>query len=132
MSILFILINMFSFQREQGIVLYVAPLTGSFSLKLMEECQQMLVQAPNHTSNNKVTARKTNPVTSSRTDDHIVMQLRKAQDLEGEMDIRVAFNKTVRLPLARIDRLLAVHDVLKPVDKRAFRVLLLRKLRMAT
>lgn len=62
--------------------------------------------------------------------EHIVMQLRKAQDVDGNYDIRVAPGKTVRLKKGQINNLLKVHDRLpKPNQKRKFRVDLIRKLR---
>jgi hypothetical protein len=70
---------------------------------------------------------------SKGEDDHIVMQLRKAQDLDGKFDIRVSPVKgadTVRLKKPQIDKLLAVHDKLdKPDQKRKYRITLLKTLR---
>jgi len=64
-------------------------------------------------------------------DDHIVMQLRKAQDVKGNMDIKVTpTGKTVKLPIKMIDKLLATHDKLqKPDDKRKFRIMVTKELR---
>ncbi len=64
-------------------------------------------------------------------DDHLVMQLRKAQDVKGNMDIKVTpTGKTVKLPIKMIDKLLATHDKLqKPDEKRKFRVLVTKELR---
>ena len=64
-------------------------------------------------------------------DDNLVSQLRKAQDVDGKMDIRLpAGNKTARLPKALIDKLLAGYDRLqKPEDKKKFKVLLTKELR---
>lgn len=63
--------------------------------------------------------------------EHIIMQLRKAQDVDGNMDIQVSpTGKKVRLAKKDIDALLRKHDTMtKPRDKRLFRVLLTRKLR---
>ena len=64
-------------------------------------------------------------------DDHLVMQLRKAQDVKGNMDIKVTpSGKTVKLPIKMIDKLLATHDNLqKPDEKRKFRILVTKELR---
>jgi hypothetical protein len=64
-------------------------------------------------------------------DDHIVMQLRKAQDVKGNMDIKVSpTGKTVKLPIKTIDKLLATHDKLqKPEEKRKFRIMVTKELR---
>ena len=64
-------------------------------------------------------------------DDHLVMQLRKAQDVKGNMDIKVTpTGKTVKLPIKMIDKLLATHDKLqKPDEKRKFRILVTKELR---
>ena len=69
--------------------------------------------------------------TKQGEDDHIVMQLRKAQDVNGNMDIKVTpTGKTARLPKAMIDKLLKTHDKLsKPEDKRKFRILVTKELR---
>jgi len=69
--------------------------------------------------------------TKQGEDDHIVMQLRKAQDVNGNMDIKVTpTGKTTRLPKAMIDKLLKTHDKLsKPEDKRKFRILVTKELR---
>lgn len=67
----------------------------------------------------------------SRGTEHIIMQLRKAQDVDGKMDIQVSpKGKKVRLAKKDIDALLRRHDSMqKPRDKRLFRVMLTRKLR---
>ena len=64
-------------------------------------------------------------------DDHIVMQLRKAQDVGGNMDIKVSpTGKSVRLKKQEIDQLLKLHDKMqKPDEKRKFRILVTKKLR---
>jgi len=64
-------------------------------------------------------------------DDHIVMQLRKAQDVKGNMDIKVSpTGKSVKLPIKMIDKLLATHDKLqKPDEKRKFRIMVTKELR---
>jgi hypothetical protein len=68
---------------------------------------------------------------SMRGTEHIIMQLRKAQDVDGNMDIEVSpKGKKVRLSKKEIDALLKKHDSMqKPRDKRLFRVMLTRKLR---
>jgi hypothetical protein len=70
-------------------------------------------------------------VSKKGADDHIVMQLRKAQDVNGNMDIKVSpTGKTARLPKAMIDKLLKTHDKLtKPDEKRKFRILVTKELR---
>lgn len=80
----------------------------------------------------KPTQKKTATVGNTRdgSDTHVVMQLRKAQDVDGNYDIKVGPNKTVRLKKGQIDNLLKVHDKLqKPDQKRKFRVDLIKKLR---
>ena len=69
--------------------------------------------------------------TKQTDDDHLVMQLRKAQDVKGNMDIKVTpTGKTVKLPIKMIDKLLATHDKLqKPDEKRKFRILVTKELR---
>ena len=78
----------------------------------------------------KSTAAKAAPA-STKGDTHIVMQLRKAQDVGGNMDLKVSpTGKKVRLSKGQIDSLLKKHDgMTKPRDKRMFRVQLTRKLR---
>jgi len=65
------------------------------------------------------------------SDDHIIMQLRKAQDVKGNMDIKVTpTGKTVRVPLSLINKVLDRHDrMTKPDEKRKLRVLLTKELR---
>ena len=65
------------------------------------------------------------------SDDHIIMQLRKAQDVNGNMDIKVSpTGKTVKLPKAMIDKLLKMHDRMsKPDEKRKLRILITKELR---
>ena len=65
------------------------------------------------------------------SDDHIIMQLRKAQDVKGNMDIKVTpTGKTVRVPLSMINKVLSAHDrMTKPDEKRKLRVLLTKELR---
>jgi len=64
-------------------------------------------------------------------DDNLIMQLRKAQDVDGKMDIKVsATGKSVRIPKALIDKLLAAYDrASKPEDKRKFKLLVTKELR---
>jgi hypothetical protein len=78
----------------------------------------------------KSTAAKAAPA-NTKGDTHIVMQLRKAQDVGGNMDLKVSpTGKKVRLSKGQIDSLLKKHDGMsKPRDKRMFRVQLTRKLR---
>jgi hypothetical protein len=64
-------------------------------------------------------------------DRNLIMQLRKAQDIDGKMDIQVSpAGRTIRLSKKQIDMFLAKHDSLaKPVDKRKFKILLTKALR---
>lgn len=74
--------------------------------------------------------KKTAGNTRDTSDQHIVMQLRKAQDVDGNYDIKVGPSKSVKLKKGQIDNLLKVHDRLpKPEQKRKFRIDLIRKLR---
>ena len=65
------------------------------------------------------------------SDDHIIMQLRKAQDVNGNMDIKVSpTGKKVKLPKSMIDKLLKMHDRMsKPDEKRKLRILITKELR---
>lgn len=57
-------------------------------------------------------------------DRHIVMQLRKAQDVGGDHPIRFRGGKTAKVAKKHIDKILKVHDhpSIKPVQKRQMRV----------
>ena len=79
----------------------------------------------------KPEARMSDVTNKKGEDDHIVMQLRKAQDVNGNMDIKVTpTGKTTRLPKKMIDKLLATHDKLqKPDEKRKFRIMVTKELR---
>ena len=74
---------------------------------------------------------KTHTGSSDPAERNLIMQLRKAQDVDGNMDIRVSpTGKSIRLKKPQIDALLKRHDTLgKPRDKRMFRVMLTRQLR---
>ena len=74
---------------------------------------------------------KTHTGSGDPADRNLIMQLRKAQDVDGKMDIQVTpTGKTVRLPKKQIDALLKRHDSLgKPVDKRKFKIMLTKALR---
>ncbi len=53
--------------------------------------------------------------------EHFIMQLRRAQDLEGNHEVK--FRKgSAKLPLEHINKALKAHDSLKPVGKRLLRV----------
>lgn len=68
--------------------------------------------------------------TKDASDKHIVMQLRKAQDVDGNMQITVSPNKQVKLKKGQIDSLLKIYDRLdKPEQKRKYRIDLIKKLR---
>lgn len=63
-------------------------------------------------------------------DAHLIMQLRKAQDVNGNMPIKVSPTKSVKLNKKTIDNLLAMHDkATRPDQKRKFRIHLTKKLR---
>ena len=63
-------------------------------------------------------------------DDHIIMQLRKAQDTGGKSEINVAKGKSIKLPKTMIDKLLKTHDKLrKPEEKKKFMTMLNHELR---
>lgn len=57
-------------------------------------------------------------------DKHIIMQLRSAQDLDGNKEIRFRGGKTAKVPKKHIDKILKLHDhpSMKPVNKRVMRV----------
>jgi len=87
--------------------------------------------APKEKTTTKTAKGKTHTGSADPADKNIIMQLRKAQDLDGKMDIRVSpAGRTVKLPKAQIDKLLKKHDSLgKPRDKRVFTTNLIRALR---
>ena len=64
-------------------------------------------------------------------DRNIFMQLRKAQDRGGNQSITVSpTGKKVTLNPKQIDMLLKRHDsIQKPVDKRKFKIMLIKSLR---
>ena len=57
-------------------------------------------------------------------DTHIIMQLRSAQDLDGNKDIQFRGGKKAKVAKKHIDKILKLHDhpALKPVQKRQMRV----------
>jgi hypothetical protein len=57
-------------------------------------------------------------------DTHIIMQLRSAQDLDGNKDITFRGGKKAKVAKKHIDKILKLHDhpALKPVQKRQMRV----------
>ena len=57
-------------------------------------------------------------------DNHIVMQLRSAQDLGGMKPIKFRGGKEGRVPKADIDTVLKVHDMLSPEGKRKLRIMI--------
>ncbi len=60
---------------------------------------------------------------SGESDQHIIMQLRSAQDLGGNKDIKFSNQKTAKVHPTHIDKILKAHDTLKmPRDKRKLRV----------
>ena len=79
----------------------------------------------------KTSKGKTRTGSADPADKNIIMQLRKAQDLKGNMDIQVSpAGRKVRLPSAMIDKLLKKHDSLgKPREKRVFTTNLIKALR---
>ena len=58
------------------------------------------------------------------SDSHIIMQLRSAQDLRGNKDIKFRGNRSAKVHPKHIDKILKYHDhpSLKPIDKRKLRV----------
>jgi len=58
------------------------------------------------------------------SDSHIIMQLRSAQDLRGNKDIKFRGNRAAKVHPKHIDKILKYHDhpSLKPIDKRKLRV----------
>ena len=88
-------------------------------------------EAPKEKTTTKTAKGKTHTGSADPADKNIIMQLRKAQDLGGKMDIRVSpAGRTVKLPKAQIDKLLKKHDSLgKPREKRVFTTNLIRALR---
>ena len=87
--------------------------------------------APAQKTATKTSKGKTHTGSGDPADRNLIMQLRKAQDVDGKMDIQVTpTGKTVRLPKKQIDALLKKHDSLgKPVDKRKFKIMLTKALR---
>jgi hypothetical protein len=60
---------------------------------------------------------------SGESDQHIIMQLRSAQDLGGNRDIKFSNQKSAKVHPTHIDKILKAHDTLKmPRDKRRLRV----------
>ena len=60
---------------------------------------------------------------SGESDQHIIMQLRSAQDLGGNRDIKFSNQKSAKVHPKHIDKILKAHDTLKmPRDKRKLRV----------
>lgn len=58
-----------------------------------------------------------------KADDNVIMQLRKAQDVDGNMDIKFHRGKTGRADAKDIADVLKFHDMLqKPDDKRKLRI----------
>ena len=88
-------------------------------------------EAPKEKTTTKTAKGKTHTGSADPADKNIIMQLRKSQDLNGKMDIRVSpAGRTVKLPKAQIDKLLKKHDsFVKPRDKRVFTTNLIRALR---
>lgn len=60
---------------------------------------------------------------SGESDQHIIMQLRSAQDLGGNRDIKFSNQKSAKVHPKHIDKILKAHDTLRmPRDKRKLRV----------
>lgn len=92
--------------------------------------KEMKKSQPVQKSTTKTSKGKTHTGSADPTDKNIIMQLRKAQDVDGNMDIKVSpTGKTVRLSKSQIDSLLKKHDSMKPREKRAFTFNLIRALR---
>ncbi|MEK9697754.1 MAG: hypothetical protein VW270_18450, partial [Candidatus Poseidoniales archaeon] len=78
----------------------------------------------------KSAVRKGSSTSDQSGDTHLIMQLRKAQDVNGNMKIQVSPTKSVKLNKKTIDNLLKMHDdAQKPEQKRKFRIHLTKKLR---
>lgn len=87
--------------------------------------------APKAKTTTKTAKGKTHTGSADPAERNLIMQLRKAQDVDGNMDIQVSpTGRTVRLPKKQIDALLNKHDnFAKPVDKRKFKIMLTKALR---
>ncbi len=87
--------------------------------------------APKAQTTTKTAKGKVHKGSADAADRNLIMQLRKAQDIDGKMDIQVSpAGRTIRLSKKQIDTFLAKHDSLaKPVDKRKFKILLTKALR---
>jgi hypothetical protein len=57
-------------------------------------------------------------------DDHVIMQLRKAQDVDGKLDIKFHSGPAGRLTPEQITKILTVYDKLNPEGKRRMRLLM--------
>lgn len=57
-------------------------------------------------------------------DEHVIMQLRKAQDVGGKLDIKFHSGPTGRLTPEQIKQILGVYDKLTPEGKRRMRVMM--------
>lgn len=87
--------------------------------------------APKAKTTTKTAKGRVHKGSADAADRNLIMQLRKAQDIDGKMDIQVSpAGRTIRLSKKQIDTFLAKHDSLtKPVDKRKFKILLTKALR---
>jgi hypothetical protein len=86
--------------------------------------------APKAVTTTKTAKGKTHKGSADASERNIIMQLRKAQDLDGNSEVRISPKRSVKLSKKKIDALLQKHDALtKPVQKRAYIVMLTKALR---
>jgi len=86
--------------------------------------------APKAVTTTKTAKGKTHKGSADASERNIIMQLRKAQDLDGNSEVRISPKRSVKLSKKKIDALLKKHDALqKPVQKRAYIVMLTKALR---
>ena len=86
--------------------------------------------APKAVTTTKTAKGKTHKGSADASERNIIMQLRKAQDLDGNSEVRISPKRSVKLSKKKIDALLKKHDALaKPIQKRAYIVMLTKALR---
>jgi hypothetical protein len=98
---------------------------------IKKEKETKKAEPPEKKEVGKTSTGKTRTGSADPAEKNIIMQLRKAQDVDGNASIRVSpAGKSVKLNKSTIDKLLKQHDGLqKPKDKRMFTVNLIRALR---
>lgn len=98
--------------------------------ELKKEKTQKKAEPKKEKEVSKTSKGKTYTGSADPSDKNIIMQLRKAQDVDGNMDIRISPERTTRLKKSQIDTLLKQHDAItKPRDKRMFIAKLTQALR---